>query len=149
MKIECINLQQFAIFFNISYLNDMDFSKDSLIETVKQLLFKLQSKLVLHGFYKIKVYVQKKVGIFLDLLQIEEFEYADSLDFRITVYLDEKIFFKTKDYFILSDCKNIYFDKNYFYCDADDISDIMSVVEFGTFVYGKQLYTAMKSWKKI
>ena len=149
MKIEHINFQQFVIFFNIAYLNDIDFSKDHLIETVKELLFKLQDKLLLRGFYKIKVYVHKKVGIFLDLLQIEDFEYGDSLDFRITVYLDEKVYFKTDDYFIVSASKNIYFDKKFFYCDVDDIFDIMSVIDFGGFVYGKNLYSVMKKWEKL
>ena len=149
MKIEHINYQQFLIFFNISYLNCIDFTRDQLLEMVKQLLFKLQDRLLLHGFYKIKVYAHRKVGIFLDLLQIEEFEYSDALDFRITVYLDEKVYFKTDNYFIISDCKTVYFHKNFFYCDVDDISDIMSVIEFGSFVYGRELDMVRKKWQKI
>ena len=80
---------------------------------------------------------------------MEEFEYGESVDFRIVVYLDEKIYFKTRDYFILPKDVSVYFDYTYFYCDVDDISDIMSVIEFGSFVYGRELEMVRKKWQKI
>ena len=62
---------------------------------------------------------------------------------------DGKVYFKTDNYFIISDCKTVYFHKNFFYCDVDDISDIMSVIEFGSFVYGNNLYIVSKQWKTL
>ena len=134
MKIERINLRHFLIFFNSFYL--------------ELLLEKLKDKLLLRGFYKVKVYVHRKVGLFLDLLQVEEFEYDNSLDFRVVVFLDEKVYFKTSDYFILPRNVSIYTDKNYFYCDVDDIIDVLSILEFGDFIYGDSLYSVMKHWRK-
>ena len=149
MKIERLSLGQFLLFFNVSYLKDVTLNKDNLIQLVKELLAKFQNLLLLNGFYKVKVFVHQRVGIFLNILQVEEFEYGESVDFRIVVYLDEKIYFRTKDYFILPKDVPIYFDYTYFYCDVDDISDIMSVVEFGSFVYGRELDMVRKKWHKI
>ena len=148
MKIERINLRHFLIFFNSFYLEDIEFTKDSIVKTVKLLLEKLKDKLLLRGFYKVKVYVHRKVGLFLDLLQVEEFEYDNSLDFRVVVFLDEKIYFKTSDYFVLPRNVSIYTDKNNFYCDVDDIIDVLSILEFGDFIYGDSLYSVMKHWRK-
>ena len=149
MKIERLSLGQFLLFFNASYLKDITLNKENLIQLVKELLAKFQNLLLLNGFYKVKVYVHQRIGIFLHILQMEEFEYGESVDFRIVVYLDEKIYFKTRDYFILPKDVSVYFDYTYFYCDVDDISDIMSVIEFGSFVYGNNLYIVSKQWKTL
>ncbi len=149
MKIERLSLGQFLLFFNVSYLKDVTLNKDNLIQLVKELLAKFQNLLLLNGFYKVKVFVHQRVGIFLNILQVEEFEYGESVDFRIVVYLDEKIYFRTKDYFILPKDVPIYFDYTYFYCDVDDILDIMSVVEFGSFIYGKDLEAVRRRWQQI
>lgn len=149
MKIERLSLGQFLLFFNASYLKDITLNKENLIQLVKELLAKFQNLLLLNGFYKVKVYVHRRIGIFLHILQMEEFEYGESVDFRIVVYLDEKIYFKTRDYFILPKDVSVYFDDTYFYCDVDDISDIMSVIEFGSFVYGRELDMVRKKWQKI
>lgn len=148
MKIEKINLRQFFIFFNINYLHNIEFTKDSLISIVKKLLWKLKDRLVLRGFYKVKVYVHKKVGLFLDLYQLEEFEYEDSFDLRVLVFFDEKIYFKTKDFFVLPKNVPIYFDQSYFYCDVNYLDNFLSVIEFGSILYGKELYQVMSRWQK-
>ena len=148
MKIEKIGQQRYFIFFHILYLKNIDFSKEKIIDTVKRLLKKLKKRLMLRGFYKVGVYLHSKVGLFLELYQLEEFEYDDSLDFRVLVYLDEKIYFKTDDYFILPSDVPIYYDQGFFYCDVSFIPDMLSVIEFGEFIYGKKLYPIMFRWRK-
>ena len=86
--------------------------------------------------------------LFLDLIQIEDSDYYNYVDFRIVVYLDEKIYFRTKDYFLLPRNCSIYYFQDYFYCDVSDIDNILSVIEFGDFIYGANLYSVMYQWKK-
>ncbi len=148
MKIEKISLHHFFIFFNITYLHNVEFTKDGLISMVKNLLWKLKDQLMLRGFYKVKVYAHQKVGLFLDLYQLEEFEYEDSFDLRVFVFFDEKIYFKTKDFFVLPKNAPIYFDGSYFYCDVNYMDNFLSVVEFGSILYGKELYQVMSRWQK-
>ena len=149
MKVEKIGNKEYYIFFNILYLGNIHFTKEKIIDVVTKLLKKLRKRLLLHGFYKVKVYLHSKIGLFLEVIQLEEFEYDDSLDFRVIVYFDEKIYFRTKDFFSLPKSGHIYFDDGYFYCDVNVISNLLSVVEFGDFIYGKRLYPVMFRWHEI
>jgi hypothetical protein len=148
MKIEKAGEGKYFIFFHILYLGNVDFHKDKLVELVKKLLQRLKQRLLLHGFYKVKVYLHSKIGLFLELVQLEDLDYDDSLDFRVLVFLDEKIYFRTKDYYCLPNDASIYYDRGYFYCDVNFLTDILSVVEFGEFIYGKRLYPIMFRWQK-
>ena len=148
MKIERLDDKNYFIFLNIMYLNDIQINKEDIIRVVSEFLKKIKNKLLLNGFYKVKVYLEKRIGLFLDLIQIEDSDYYNYVDFRIVVYLDEKIYFRTKDYFLLpGNCSNYYF-QDYFYCDVSDIDNILSVIEFGDFIYGANLYSVMYQWKK-
>lgn len=148
MKIERLDDKHYFIFLNIMYLNDIQINKDDIIRVVSEFLKKIKNKLLLNGFYKVKVYLEKCIGLFLDLIQIEDSDYYNYVDFRIVVYLDEKIYFRTKDYFLLPRNCSIYYFQDYFYCDVSDIDNILSVIEFGDFIYGANLYSVMYQWKK-
>lgn len=147
LKIEKIGEQKFFIFVNSLYLSNVEYDKEAVIEFVKNMLLKLRYRLSLQGFYKVKVYLHSKIGIFLELIQLDTVDYNYSLDFRVIVYLDEKFYFRTKEYFILPPC-DIYYFNEYYYCDVDNISDIFEVIEFGDFIYGKELYSVRFKWKK-
>lgn len=147
MKIERLGKQQFFIFVNSLYLSNVKYNKEEIIDFVKALLFKLKYRLLLQGFYKVKVYLHSKVGVFLELNQLEVAEYNYSLDFRVIVYLDEKVYFKTEDYFVLPSC-DVYYADGYYYCNVDFIPNIERIIEFGEFIYGKNLYSVMFRWEK-
>ena len=147
LKIERLGEQKYLIFVNSSYLSNIECDKDKIIESVKKLLLKLRYRLSLQGFYKVKVYLHSKVGIFLELIQLNVADYNYTLDFRILVYLDEKLYFRTKDYFILPS-HDIYYLDDFYYCNVDNISNLLEVIEFGDFIYGKELYSIMFNWKK-
>lgn len=147
MRIEKLGKQKFLIFINSLYLSTVNSDKEEIIELVKNLLLKLRYRLYFQGFYKVKVYLHSKIGMFLELIQLEKSDYDYTLDFRILVYLDEQIYFKTIDYFILPDV-DIYYLDGYYYCNVSDISNINDVIEFGEFLYGKELYSVMLQWQK-
>lgn len=147
MRIEKLGEQRFSIFVNSAYLSNVNPDRDKIIELVKSLLVRLRYRLLLHGFYKVKVYFHSRVGIFLELIQLERSDYHSTLDFRTLVYLDEKIYFRTRDYFLLPDA-DIYYANGYYYCNVDDIPNIENIIEFGDFIYGKDLYTIMFQWRK-
>lgn len=137
MKVEIVSSEEFSIFVNSLYAKITNYSdREEIIGVVKDIITKYKNKLKLRGFYKIKVYLDEKVGLFLDGVRLECLERLDAIDLRVVVYFDEDIYFKTDDYFVISDVsKIIYFDGNY-YCKVKDILDIIKVIEFGEFVYG-------------
>ncbi len=145
MRIEIISLEEFNIFVNNLYLKIDDYNnKERIVEAVKSIISSIRGKLHLRGFYKLKVFVNQKVGLFIKGVKLEELDYSNTVDLRVVVFFDEDIYFKTDDYFVIRDVSNIrYFDGNY-YCLVDDIPDINKVVEFGEFIYGEDVVDMME-----
>lgn len=141
MKVEVISSEEFFIFVNLLYAKISDYdNKEEIIKVVKEIIANISGKLRLKGFYKIKVYVNEKTGLFIEGVLLDGIERNNVVDLRVIVYFDEDIYFKTDDYFKIRDVSNVhYLDGNY-YCLVDDIMDMDSVVEFGEFVYGKEMY---------
>lgn len=136
MHIELQSLNKIFMFVNICYVSSL--KKIDLIEEVKNIILKYRVKLRLKGFYKVKVFVNEKVGLFIEMCKIDELEYSNTLDLRILVFYDEDVYFETDDYFVLEGCGKIRFYNNKFYCDVKNVS-ILGVVEFGSFIFGDEV----------
>lgn len=136
MHIELQSLNKIFMFVNICYVSSLQ--KIDLIEEVKNIILKYRVKLRLKGFYKVKVFVNEKVGLFIEMCKIDELEYSNTLDLRILVFYDEDVYFETDDYFVLEGCEKIRFYNNKFYCDVKNVS-ILGVVEFGSFIFGDEV----------
>ena len=141
MKIEMTGTDNYNIFINKLYIKDLDFkSKECINEIVKGILFKLKNRLKLRGFYKVKVFPNDKVGLFLELIKLEDLEFSNNLDLRIVIYFDEKVFFETDDYFVIENCNDKRFLDGCFYCVVDENFDqSLERIEFGRFVYGREV----------
>ena len=141
MRIEINSADKIFIFINI--LNVSSTEKSDLIDTVKDIIIKYRNRLKLRGFYKVKVYFNERVGLFIDLCKIDDIDYSNALDLRVLVFYDEKVYFGTDDYFILEGCRKVrYFEEN-FYCDVSDV-DVLRVVEFGHFIYGDEVLKVLE-----
>lgn len=140
MKVERINEELFDIFINFCYFKNVDLSnKIDLINVIKELLVKIDSRynLNINGFYKIKVYPKDKIGIFLNIIKIDDNEFSSGSDFRIVIYSNEKFLLETDNYEILDQniLKKYYNGK--FYIDIDDIKNIYNIIDMGNIIYGK------------
>ena len=136
MHIEIISNNKFFMFINANYVDS--FERDSLTLKVKNVIMKYRLKLGLEGFYKVKVFVNEKVGLFVDIYKLDDLDYSNSLDLRVLIFFDECVYFETDDYFLLDGISNVrYYDSKY-YCLADSI-DIYKLVEFGRFIYGDEV----------
>ena len=141
MKIEIAGTDNYNIFINNLYIENINYNeKEEVTNIVKKILMSLKNRLKLRGFYKVKVFPNDKLGLFLELIKLEDLEFSNNLDLRIIVYFDEKIFFETEDYFIINDCNEKRFLNGNFYCIVDDKFDmLLDKIEFGRFVYGKEV----------
>ena len=86
-----------------------------------------------------KVFVNKKIGFFIDVIKLDDNEYSNIVDLKIIVSNDVKVYFKTSSYDILPKGINIYFLEDYYYCDVNDIFNIYSIFEFGEYIYGDDI----------
>lgn len=141
MKVEKINDDLINIYFNPFYFKDIDLNnKLELIEVIKDLIKKAESryKLFLSGFYKIKVYPNKKLGVFLNIIKIDDNEFSNTTDFRIVIYPNEKFFLETELYELFNNVEMRYYN-NKFYIDIDDVDNILPISDMVDVIYGSDV----------
>ena len=141
MKVEKINDDLINIYFNPYYFKDIDLNnKLELIEVIKDLIKKAESryKLFLSGFYKIKVYPNKKLGVFLNIIKIDDNEFSNTTDFRIVIYPNEKFFLETELYELFNNVEMRYCN-NKFYIDIDDVDNILPISDMVDVIYGSDV----------
>lgn len=147
MKIESSGKNDFSIFINKEYVNDeVSLIREDLIKFIKDFILKIKYKLNLRGFYKIRVYSKERVGIFLDLTKLDDIDLSNNLDLRIIIMNDEDIYFETDDYDIVKNCNDKRYMDGHFYCVVDDYFDkLLEKVEFGKFIYGKEVINLLNN----
>ncbi len=152
MKVEKINDELLSIFLNIYYFKKTDINnKLELINIIKELLNKVENRfnLNLNGFYKINVYPNKKLGVFLDLIKIDDNEFTSGADFRIVIHQNEKFYLETDNY---EDFKYIkrkkYFNRK-FYINIEDLKNITKEIDLGNIIYGNDIKNILKEAKNV
>ena len=149
LKIESYGKNDYKIFINSSYTKELDYlNKDELIIFIKKFIVKLKNKLSLRGFYKIRVYPKGKIGMFLDVTKLDDIDLTNNLDLRVMIMYDEDFYFETDDYDVIKDCNDIRYLDGLFYCVVDDSFDrLLEKVEFGKFIYGKDVIKLLNNSK--
>lgn len=138
MKFEKLG-KEYYVFIDKCYVDNVDYDdKKSISDFVKTFIFRYRNKMNLNGFYKVKVYSNKYVGLFLEIFCLEENEYPNTLDLRILVYLNHDVYYLSDDYFLVNNFSEIYYSENKFYCLVDKDVDV-SILEFGNFIYDLNL----------
>ena len=113
---------------------DCDYSdKKSVGEFVKDYLVHYSKYLDLSGFYKVKVYCNEMVGLFLEINCLEKND-DNKLDLRILVFLNEDVMMSCFDYFVFN-CDCYYYDGLFY----TDVVDKVNLLDFSCFVYGDKV----------
>jgi len=140
MRIESIDLNNYIIFLNSIYLNKIDFdNKDKISKYIKEFILSINYKLNINGFYKVHVFCNRRVGMFIKLIKLEDSLYINNLDLRIIVNTNCDFYYRTDNYFLIpKECIVRYYN-NYYYCLVDDNFNVMNYCEFVDYVYGDNL----------
>ena len=113
---------------------DCDYSdKKSVGEFVKDYLVHYSKYLDLSGFYKVKVYCNEMVGLFLEINCLEKND-DNKLDLRILVFLNEDVMMSCSDYFVFN-CDCYYYDGLFY----TDVVDKVNLLDFSCFIYGDKV----------
>lgn len=147
MRIESCGKNNFSIFINNEYVQDIVYSsKEELIMFIKDFIFKVKAKLNMRGFYKIRVYPQEGIGIYLDVDKLDDIDLSNSLDLRVIIMNDDNFYFETEDYDLIRNCNDKRYKDGLFYCVVDnDFDKILEKVEFGRFIYGKEVINLLNN----
>ena len=92
IQIESLNNIKIYVYKNIN--KELD-----IRSLVKEIINRIKINLELEGYYKVYVYYQK-IGLFLNLIKIEDALYKGGLDLKLILDDDNLVYFKTNNYFI-------------------------------------------------
>ncbi len=128
LKIQRIHTDDYIVY---DYSNKI--ARDSVYYDIKNLFQTYQKKLLLRGFYHVKVYFHK-IGVFIKIIKIDDSIYEDTLDLKIDIIDEFSLYYETKDYYHINEYEPIYYYKNSFYVLVDESFPIFDKIEFGNFI---------------
>ncbi len=143
MKVETIRDDCFLIYINNCYFTFLNWEdKDEIEKNVKKLILKLNRiyHLSLLGFYKMDIYINKKIGMVIELTKMDDFGFEiDTIDLRVSLFLNSPFLLEVNDIDLLKGHNYIYINHNKYYIDIKDISNqqVTLLSEWATLIYGK------------
>lgn len=152
MRVEIINEDDIDIFISsFNFKNLSVYNKENILEFIKEyiLIINTRYRLNLCGFYKIKSYFNKSVGLFLNIIKIDDNEFSNDIDFRIILFNNEKFLFEVEDYDLIKNVSSTMYYNNKFYVDVEDMTDLDKLIEMGRIIYGEEVKQVISNCSKL
>ena len=141
MKYEVTSSDYCKIFVNNLMIKNLNFHNEKDLEKfLKEIILSLKNKynLILKGLYQITISINKNVGAVIEIEKIETFlSSSKDVDLHIKVIFDCKFYFRTKDFYVVESIKDVYYYNNCYYVNASTVKDILSYIEFGDILEGR------------
>lgn len=139
MRLE-VERDKYFLYVNQDYCKNMDFnSKESIASYAKTLVLRLKRiyGIVLQGFYQMKVFVNDFVGMFIELVKLDDFEFElMTIDLKVIIFLHQTFLLQCTDLDFLDHFSNVYFMDPYYYGVLRKDEFLLSDLEYGKLVYG-------------
>lgn len=117
--------------------------KQEIIKLVKNTVLKVNKiyHLNLKGFYKVRVYLNKKVGLVIEIIRIDDIDINNAIDLRVLVYFDQEFFIEVDNFDFVPVHKKVTFLDNKYYISVDSLSEteVFSLLELGSVIYKTDL----------
>lgn len=155
MYVEEIKEDSYHIYINNKYFTFSNWNdKEEISKNVKELVFKLDQiyHLQLSGFYKMKIYLNKLLGMMIEMEKLEDFGIKiKTIDLKIVIYLNNDFLIRVNDIEMIKNCPEIYMLDDLYYGKIEGLSEkeILFLTEWGTFIYGDELERIKKKGTKL
>lgn len=117
--------------------------KPEIIKLVKNTVLKVNKiyHLNLKGFYKVRVYLNKKVGLVIEIIRVDDIDINNAIDLRVLVYFDQEFFIEVDNFDFVPKHKRVTFLDNKYYISVESLSDaeVFSLLELGNVIYKSDL----------
>ncbi|MDD6878849.1 MAG: hypothetical protein PUD59_01280 [bacterium] len=142
MKVYEINEDNYKVYINEIILKNYDLSKESDLEKLlKKILLNIKKQYNMYskGFYSVEIYVNDKIGAYIEFNRIDIFFSPSDIDLKIKIIFNSSFYFKTSDYEIVKNYDDIYFYNDNFYINIDSIdNNIITLIEYGEIFFDKE-----------
>lgn len=139
MKVLKIDDDNFIIYLfcgNKHYSID---DKGEIIKLVKETVLKANKiyHLNLRGFYKVRVYLNQKMGLVIEIINVDDTSLSNVIDLRVLVYFDQDFYIEVDNFDYLPAHKRVVCVDDKFYVDTSTLTskEIFSLLEFGNLIY--------------
>ncbi len=132
MKVEFLDEDVFNIYYISSDIIQTELEMKILFRLLDNYL-KDKYDYVFHGYYNVTVYAQDNILV----LEFENIDDFGRKDFDITMYKNSVLLYEFYDADLVSVDK-IFYDGKY-YCDFEQLSNLDSIFEYGSIVYGDKV----------
>lgn len=132
MKVEFIDEDVFNIYYISSDIIQTELEMKILFRLLDNCL-KYKYNYVFHGYYNVTVYAQDNILV----LEFENIDDFGRKDFDITMYKNSVLLYEFYDADLVSGDK-IFYDGKY-YCEFEQLSNLDSIFEYGSIVYGDKV----------
>lgn len=113
--------------------------KQEIIKLVKNTVLRANRiyRLNLKGFYKVRVYLNQKVGLVIEIINVDDISLNDAIDLRVLVYFDQDFYIEVDNFDFLPLHKKVLYVDDQYYINVDTLSEqeIFSLLEFGEIIY--------------
>ena len=144
LKVEVIDEDNFVVYLALDKKVQFE-NEDDIKQFLKDIILKLKKKLKSYfcGYYELIIHISFNI-IVLEFEKIDE--YCTGVDLNIVVLFKSEIMFKYNDFMLI---KPDYYYKKFFYKKINNCFDILKYLEFGSFIYGKDVEKIKMSALKI
>ena len=139
MRLE-VERDKYFLYVNQDYCKNMDFnSKESIASYAKTLVLRLKRiyGIVLQGFYQMKVFVNDCVGMFIELVKLDDFEFElMTIDLKVIIFLHQTFLLQCTDFDFFEHFSSVYFRAPYYYGVLQKDEFVLPCLEYGKLIYG-------------
>ncbi len=133
----------YQIYLNKDYTKEVDFtSKEEISEYAKSLVLRLRKiyGITLLGYYEVKIYVNKRIGMFIELRKMDDIDFDFfTIDLKIIIYLEQPFFLKCDNFDYIETCHPLYYYKGSYYTPLDKIEHFIPYLELGEIIYKEKI----------
>ncbi len=139
MKLEELEENKYLIFLNNLLIDDFDILDEKSIRTfLKKLFVKIMKiyKITLAGYYQVDIYYDEKIGMFIELVQLDDYgNLSSSIDLKISIDIKD-FYLQFKDLEFI-DNYNLYINDDNIYIKTSNLNsyDILKLIEYAKVIY--------------
>ncbi len=138
MSLELVDDNYVYFTYDIEELGDLeDVNEEKIAKFLKKIFLDINDiyAIELFGYYRVDIYLDKKIGAFVEIAKIDDFiSYSKKIDTKVTVSINN-FYLKTRDLSKIFLHRPIYKLNDYYYVSTKDVDNISSIIEFCTIEY--------------
>ena len=136
MRVKILDNEKIVLYLYNYFFKSKE--KENITREIKKIFIRLIKyyNLNIGGIYEVLAFENLKYGTILEIEKKEELLFnPDLIDIKVKINHDVNFYFKTKEFSILENLKNIYYDNDFYYINIEGLENTDKVFEYGVIEY--------------